>query len=334
MGSAIKILYTYMIIAILSALLEFYFKGLSYFFDRSFVESLGLLYMIISINFLCMFFLYNLISSLLFYVCGRIYGLQCSTIKLYPFYLCAGNLKVHWSLSIMFLLENSYSIENHKESKVFINKRRKAEYVQKILFFILCVFAMLASIFTRNSIYIYFIGVVFIKHLHKQVFYPSQDQEHCFKELLFSKHIEKSILINHVDYVEREIDHIVGNPDEFRKVHFLVFACYHRKDEDATSSLCRIDKQISDILFQYGENLSIASRDAIFQYYDNRICLSLITKGELYDLRSYLNAYISMEWDGVALPKAYIKRYAKLKEWMDGRTDEITFQHGYGILYD
>lgn len=331
MHKFINYLIRFGIVSIISVLLEIYVEGPELFFNNIVRSVLTILmYYFIS------YFIFNIINSTCFYIFGRLQSLNAAFLNYYPLFIRRNTFYVSFNILNVFKTLNTYELfeEDIADYKQRVNKSINSQTIFKI---VIAIFLLLMGVYFKISLFNFVFSIICLYFIINDYFASSQyltsnkNDSLVFEELIFSTKIGESILQYHIEYLQENSEGLLSKPVLLDDLLKLVFSLYNL-DYDTSNYILKLDNVIENLLTYPAESIDIACRGLIFEYIDNRICLSVVTKESIGDIKKLLNMYISKSWD-INIPQSYLNRYNTLIGYLNDSNQDIKFRTGYLLWY-
>jgi len=275
--------------------------------------------------FLFMWFPFQLIKGLIFFLLGKVCRLKTVTLNLFLLiYIKEKGIQI--INPFMFInIYNAYDISDFTLETLpkYFRMRKKINKLTNILGFIVVI--IISIVFSLLKLpFLTFIPMYISIYLIYQYFYESAHysgdnyEENILVEASYSKKTKEEILNYCYKTISTNLNKLSRQMSVGAELILYLFCCYNHKNEHhkMNQNLELIDCEIMRILQINPQNICLESQNWIFIYLENRVILSLINGDSSINATKAFNYYMGIEWKG-RLSKEHFKRYERIKECMN-----------------
>lgn len=151
-----------------------------------------------------------------------------------------------------------------------------------------------------------------------------------FKELLYTDKIREEVLIHHVTSLLSEVPSFIKRPECLNASILILFICNNNRHVVVEQHLKNLDDSMINLMQHKSDEMDMACRDILFDYFDIRICLHTGETAVVRELLEPLELFITKKWD-TKLPEKYPKRYQALRSALKDKENRATLTKHYRI---
>lgn len=263
---------------------------------------------------MCGYFLANILSTITQFIFGKIQKYECCVLNIYPFYVIQGHLKFSISLVDLVDIRTMYSVHqlNYKNQHEFLTIKEQTKKFQFTIFLVLGIVWFISAIYFKIYILIFISCACFgwgVTCMYFKEIDFIQETEYPLKEMMYSKEINQSIVLDDLgQYIENVVMY-ENDPQYLYSIILFVMVFYRHQLKE--QELVILDNKVYTLLRKHND-LNVACRAIIFDYFDIRYCLSKDHRVKDFAYRA-LSEFVEYDWDIKLAPK-FISRYSEIKE--------------------
>lgn len=271
----------------------------------------------------------------LFAILGKFKKLKIATLNIYPFLILGSRMKFSISFFNLIKIKNTYHIDgvNVEDISIIIGLKEKIESVVGIICLFITFIFLVIGLFYKNILFIMFFCIACLKFIieenGKTTMPLMKEEKMLYYELVFSKYAGKELYEYHLNYLVKNINKYIQEPEKLNDIILILFAFFNNRKNLDLKMLEVLDRSVIRLIRNFNNDLAISCRDILFDYVDNRICLDINVYERGY-ITDFLNYFISFDWD-VNLPSLYMERRKELIGYMEGKIKNLYFRKGYEI---